>query len=96
MRVVSNTSPISNLAIIGRLDVLSRQFGTICIPESVRRELARLEHDAGSRAIEEALLKGWIQVEATTTGTLPAIWHRPSMLAKLRRSHWLHVALPIF
>ena len=54
MRVVSNTSPISNLAIIGRLDVHSRQFGTICIPAAVRRELARLEHDTGSRAIEQA------------------------------------------
>ncbi len=70
MRVVSNTSPISNLAIIGRLDVLSRQFGTICIPGGVRRELARLEHDEGSRSIEQALQQGWIQVEATVAGDL--------------------------
>ena len=70
MRVVSNTSPISNLAIIGRLDVLSHQFGTIRIPQAVRRELARLEHDAGSRDIEQALLDGWIQMEATAAGGL--------------------------
>ena len=31
MRVVSNTSPISGLAIIGRLDVLRRQFGVVGI-----------------------------------------------------------------
>ena len=66
MRVVSNTSPISNLAIIGRLDALFRQFGKVRIPPAVRRELARLEHDAGKQAVHEALSKEWIQVEAET------------------------------
>jgi predicted nucleic acid-binding protein len=70
MRVVSNTSPISNLAIIGRLDVLARQFGTIRIPGAVHRELARLEHDAGSRAIEKALSQGWIQVVTAASSDL--------------------------
>ena len=70
MRVVSNTSPISNLAIIGRLDVLSHQFGTILIPEAVRRELSRLEHQAGRQAIEQALTQGWIQIEPTTPSDL--------------------------
>lgn len=70
MRVVSNTSPISNLAIIGRLDVLSRQFGTIRIPQAVHRELARLEHQAGRQAIEHALSQGWIEIVATTPGDL--------------------------
>lgn len=63
MRVVSNTSPISNLAIIGRLDALSRQFGKVSIPGAVGRELARLEHDTGRRAIDQALQQGWIAVE---------------------------------
>lgn len=66
MRVVSNTSPISGLAIIGRLDVLRRQFGVVGIPEAVRRELRRLEHRAGSLAIEEALEQGWIEVKEVT------------------------------
>jgi uncharacterized protein len=70
MRVVSNTSPISNLAIIGRLDVLLRQFETIRIPGAVRRELARLEHQAGSQSIKQALSQGWIQVEAETASDL--------------------------
>ncbi len=70
MRVVSNTSPISNLAIVGRLDVLVRQFGTICIPMAVHRELARLEHPGGREAIEQALTEGWIQVEPETTSNL--------------------------
>jgi len=70
MRVVSNTSPISNLAIIGRLDILARQFGTIRIPQAVRRELSRLEHRAGRQAIEQALSQGWIQVEKGTASDL--------------------------
>lgn len=42
MPVVSNTSPISNLALIERLDLLRDQFGTILIPEAVERELKAL------------------------------------------------------
>jgi predicted nucleic acid-binding protein len=34
MVAVSNTSPISNLSITGRLDLLRSQFGQILIPES--------------------------------------------------------------
>lgn len=63
MRVVSNTSPVSNLAVIGRLGVLRVQFGGILIPEAVRFELARLEHAGGRRAIERACADGWIRVE---------------------------------
>ena len=70
MRVVSNTSPISNLAIIGRLDALSRQFGKVSIPEAVGTELARLEHATGRQAIEQALQQRWIEVEPVTAGDL--------------------------
>jgi len=41
MVVVSNTSPLSNLAIIARLDLLREQFGTVTIPHEVRVELGR-------------------------------------------------------
>lgn len=70
MRVVSNTSPISNLAIIGRLDALFLQFGKVRIPAAVCRELARLEHHAGKQVIDVALSQEWIQVEAETTSNL--------------------------
>jgi uncharacterized protein len=40
MRVVSNTSPISNLAIIGRLELLKRRYGTVRIPPAVAAELS--------------------------------------------------------
>lgn len=35
MQVVCNTSPILNLAIIGRLDLLKEQFGVIHVPKAV-------------------------------------------------------------
>ena len=44
MPVVSNTSPLLNLAIIGRLSLLHQQFGEIWIPPMVIKEL-RLEED---------------------------------------------------
>jgi predicted nucleic acid-binding protein len=38
MRVVSNTSPISNLAIIGRLGLLKHRYGIVfCVCKMVNR-----------------------------------------------------------
>lgn len=70
MRVVSNTSPVSNLAIIGKLDVLGRQFGTIHIPRAVQAELDRLEHEAARWSIHQALAAGWLKVEPVTSSDL--------------------------
>jgi len=53
--VVSNTSPISNLAIIGRLDLLRERYGRVLIPPAVKTELDALAHAAGKRRIEQAL-----------------------------------------
>ncbi|MCS7266288.1 MAG: DUF3368 domain-containing protein [Armatimonadetes bacterium] len=39
MRVVSNTSPIMNLALIGRLDLLQALYTQLFIPEAVGKEL---------------------------------------------------------
>jgi uncharacterized protein len=39
MIVVSNTSPLTNLAAIGQFDLLRRLFGEIEIPEGVWSEL---------------------------------------------------------
>jgi predicted nucleic acid-binding protein len=44
MLVVSITSPISNLAIIGRLNLLRGQFREIRSPGAVQAELDRLSH----------------------------------------------------
>ena len=45
MRVVSNTSPISNLAIIGRLSLLRQRYGRVAVPPEVARELRALSHE---------------------------------------------------
>jgi hypothetical protein len=40
MLVVSNTSPISNLAIVGRLEFLRRRYAVVHIPLAVANELS--------------------------------------------------------
>jgi predicted nucleic acid-binding protein len=42
MRVVSNTSPLLNLAAIGKADLLTKLFGLIIAPEVVREEINAL------------------------------------------------------
>ncbi|MEI6414281.1 MAG: DUF3368 domain-containing protein, partial [Pseudomonadota bacterium] len=39
MIVISNTSPIINLACIGQLDLLRQIYGTITIPDAVFTEI---------------------------------------------------------
>jgi predicted nucleic acid-binding protein len=43
MIVVSDTSPITNLLRIGRIDLLQPLFGTVVIPEAVHEEIAYIE-----------------------------------------------------
>jgi len=64
MLVVSNTSPLSNLAIIGRLGLLKDRYGSLTIPSMVKTELAALDHEAGRRDLEVAFDEGWIAVTA--------------------------------
>ena len=71
MRVVSDTSPVSNLAIIGRLELLRRLYGMVLIPAAVAEELSRLKHPAGSRRMREALNDGWLKVEPLTVPAPP-------------------------
>jgi predicted nucleic acid-binding protein len=60
--VVSNTSPLMNLAIIGRLDLLRHFYETIHVPEAVWNELVvQGRGKPGSDAIASA---AWIQIHA--------------------------------
>ena len=58
MIVLSDTSTITNLYQVDRLDLLRSLYGTIIIPPAVRRELYRIE---GQQAEIDKL--GWIQTE---------------------------------
>ena len=76
MPVVSNTSPILNLAIIGQLSLLQDQFGEIWIPPGVLDEL-RVEEDLpGSRVIREAIRAGWLQTKDVEDQVLVRVLQR--------------------
>lgn len=63
MLVVSNTSPIMNLAIVGELGLLRQQFGEVIVPPAVIDEL-RLDSDfPGVENIREAISEGWLRRE---------------------------------
>ena len=70
MPAVSNTSPIFNLACIGRLEFLRRQFGKVWIPSSVEAELAGIPDAAIRRTVEDAQAAGWLLARATTEADL--------------------------
>jgi len=70
MPIVSNTSPVLNLAIVGQLDLLRQQFGQIQIPPAVLDELKIDEERPGSQSIRAALTAGWIQVQPFSNPSL--------------------------
>lgn len=67
MLVVSNTSPILNLAIIGQLELIRQQFGQVQIPLAVLSELKVLEDRPGSKEIQSAVDTGWIEVQEVSS-----------------------------
>ncbi len=76
MLVASNTSPILNLAIIGRLDLLRRQFGEILIPQAVFEELRTEEDLPGSQAMRKAAREEWVRVQTVISQPLVQVLRR--------------------
>ncbi|MBC8264909.1 MAG: DUF3368 domain-containing protein [Anaerolineales bacterium] len=84
MPVVSDTSPVLNLAIVGHLSLLRQQFGRIWIPPAVIEELRvkdtkgheKEEDLPGSRAVREAIGADWLRVEEVEDHTLVKILRR--------------------
>jgi hypothetical protein len=80
MRAVSNTSPISNLAAIGRLDLLKAQFSELWIPSAVAHELTLHPIPAAMAAIQVAIREQWLRVataqDSALLRTLSAQLHR--------------------
>jgi predicted nucleic acid-binding protein len=62
MHVVSNTSPLLNLAIIGRLDIVHEQFGSVVCPRSVFNECHPYHDAPGTEALQQAEVDGWLRV----------------------------------
>ena len=63
MPTVSNTSPLLNLAIIGRLELVRSQFEVVVVPPAVAGEFRLEEGRPGSSALRRAVEDGWIAVE---------------------------------
>lgn len=70
MIVVSDTSPIANLVVVGQLDLLRQLYGQVVIPPAVYAEINRAgaEHPA-VRAIETAT---WITTKPVVNQTAAA------------------------
>ncbi|MCU0547784.1 MAG: DUF3368 domain-containing protein [Leptolyngbya sp. Prado105] len=62
MLIVSNTSPLSNLAVIGELSLLQTLYPTIFIPPIVQIELMRLQEI--QPIISTSITSGWLQVQS--------------------------------
>ena len=74
MLAVSNTSPISNLASIGRLELLKSQFSALWIPDAVAEELAAHPDPIAQVAIQNAIQAKWIQIGTPrSSGLLQAL-----------------------
>jgi predicted nucleic acid-binding protein len=70
MIVVSDTSPIVNLATIGRLDLLRQLFGRVVIPQSVYEEIAVA--GAGQPGAAEVRQFDWIETKQVANRTAVA------------------------
>jgi predicted nucleic acid-binding protein len=60
MLVVCDTSPLSNLAIIGWLELLREQFEVVRMPSRVAAELAALRHMTARLALADAVRNSWL------------------------------------
>lgn len=70
MIVISDTSAIVNLAVVGRLEILRELFGKVLIPQAVRREAA-MANPAVLRQTN-LLNLAWIETAAITNRPLLA------------------------
>jgi uncharacterized protein len=90
MLAVCNTSPISNLASIDRLELLKSQFSVVWIPSAVQAEL-RAHPDTEARlSIQTAIDSQWIRIATPQPSKLLSL-----LLAHLHRGEAETVALAI-
>jgi hypothetical protein len=68
VNIVSNASPLINLARIGRLDLLHQLYGELIIPEAVWHEV--VVEGAGQPGAEEVTTAAWIKTRAVTNRQL--------------------------
>jgi predicted nucleic acid-binding protein len=69
-QAVSNTSPLTNLAVIGQLGLVREQLATVVVPSAVWSEMIALPHAAGRTALVKAREDGWLGVSQVVNTTL--------------------------
>lgn len=74
--VVSNTSPLSNLVIIGQLELLKEQFETVSIPKAASIELARLKNLKAQEQLLAGKKNGWLKVHSLENALLATMLSR--------------------
>jgi predicted nucleic acid-binding protein len=67
MIVVSNTSPIINLAVVGQLDLLRQLYGKVVIPQAVYTEIVVV--GAGQPGADEVATSDWIETRQVVNRT---------------------------
>ncbi len=84
--VVSDASPLINLARVNQFDLLATFYGQIVIPEAVYEEVVvRGEGRDGSREVKEAT---WIDVQVLTMSWPCVLWRLSWVGVKRQRSSW--------
>jgi len=68
MSIVSNASPLINMARIQQLDLLRRLYGELTVPEAVWREV--VVEGAGQPGAKEIEVASWIRVQPVTNREL--------------------------
>lgn len=68
MIVISDTSPIINLAAVGQIDLLQRLYTSIVIPQAVYDEIVLAV--SGQPGADEVRTSPWIQVQSISNTTL--------------------------
>jgi uncharacterized protein len=76
MPVISNTSPLLNLAIIDHLFLLPQQFGQIYIPAAALAELKVNENLPGSSVLKTAIDDGWLVTQPVKKSVLVSLLRR--------------------
>jgi predicted nucleic acid-binding protein len=71
-QAISNTSPLTNLAIVGLLDLVKTQLGVVAVPEAVWLEMLALPHRDGRSALLAARTAGWLQVVVLKNAAMAA------------------------
>lgn len=68
MIVVSNTSPIMNLAVVGQLNILKQLYDKVLIPEGVFQELSAIGSEQAEVSMIQAL--SWIEMRTVVNRSL--------------------------